>query len=55
MLDWVTGEVDCTDIITIDHSGAAKRMVELQQKLAQPAGFGNTIRHGTILRLCTGP
>jgi hypothetical protein len=55
MLNWVTGEVDCTDTITIDHGGVAKRMEELLQKLAQPAGFGNTIRRCPILRLCTGP
>jgi len=28
MLDWVGGEVDGTDIVTIYHSGTAKRVVK---------------------------
>jgi hypothetical protein len=34
MFNWVTGEVDCIDIITIDHGGVTKRMEEILQKLA---------------------
>jgi len=55
MLDRVDGEVDGTDIVTIYHSGAAKRVVKLLQKLSQPAGFSNTVGHSPILRLSTGP
>jgi hypothetical protein len=33
MLDRVGGEVDDTDVVTIDHGGAAKRMPELLQEL----------------------
>jgi len=33
MLDWVGGEIDSTDVVTIDHGGTAKRMEELLQKL----------------------
>jgi hypothetical protein len=54
MLNWVGGEVDNTDVITIDHSGAAKRMVKLLQKLSQPASLSNTICHSPTLRLSTG-
>jgi hypothetical protein len=33
MLDRVGGEVNGTDVVTIDHGGAAKRMAELLQEL----------------------
>jgi hypothetical protein len=36
MLDRVGGEVDGTNVVTIDHGGTAKRMTELLQELAQP-------------------
>jgi len=55
MLNRVAGEVDGTDVITIDHGGAAKRMVKLLQKLSQPASLSNTICHNPILCLSTGP
>jgi hypothetical protein len=55
MLDRVGGEVDGTNVVTIDHGGTAKRMMELLQELAQPAGFSNTIRHSPILCLSAGP
>jgi hypothetical protein len=55
MLDQVGGEVDGTNVITIDHGGTVKRMTELLQELAQPAGFSNTIRHSPILCLSAGP
>jgi len=28
--------------------------MKLQQKLAQPGGFGHAIGYGTVLSLCTG-
>jgi hypothetical protein len=34
MLNRVGGEVDSTDVVAVDHGGAAKRMVELLQKLS---------------------
>jgi hypothetical protein len=55
MMDRVGREVDSTDVVTIDHSGAAKRMMKLLHELAQPAGFSNTIHHSSIFRLSTGP
>jgi hypothetical protein len=34
MLNRVGGEVDGTDVVTIDHGGAAKRVMKLLQKLS---------------------
>ena len=55
MLNWVGGEVNGADIITVDHCSATERAAKLCQELAQPAGFGDTVRNSSIFRLCTGP
>jgi hypothetical protein len=55
MLNRIGGEVDGTDIIITNHGGVAKRMMKLLQKLEQPVGFGDTIRHCSIFRLGTRP
>jgi hypothetical protein len=34
MLDWVGGEVDNTDIITIDQGGTMERTMKFMQKLS---------------------
>jgi hypothetical protein len=34
MLDWIGGEVDNTDIVTIDQCGATERTAKLVQKLS---------------------
>lgn len=31
MLHWIAGEIYCTDVITIDQSGSARRAVKLEQ------------------------
>ena len=54
MLNWVGGEVNGTDIIAVDHCSTTEWAVKLYQKLAQPAGFGDSIRDCSIFRLCTG-
>jgi len=55
MLNQVGGEVNGADIITINHCSAMKWTAKLYQELAQPAGFGDSIRDYSIFRLCTGP
>jgi len=55
MLNRVGGEVNGADIIAVDHCNTTEWAVKLYQKLAQPAGFGDSIRDCLILRLCTGP
>ena len=53
VLDGIGGEVNGTDIVTINNGCATDRAVEFQEKLAQPVGFSGTIGHGTILGFCT--
>jgi hypothetical protein len=31
MLHWIAGEIHCTDVITIDQNGSARRAVNLEQ------------------------
>lgn len=55
VLDGVGGEVDSTDVVTIDNCGAPKRAAKFLQKMAQPAGLSDSICNGAIFSLCTGP
>ena len=54
MLNWVAGEVNSTNIITVDKSAAREQWVKFLEKLTQPACFGNTICYSPIFRLSTG-
>ena len=53
VLNRVGGDVECTDVVTINNGGMADRTVELAQKRAQPAGFSDAIGHCTILDFST--
>jgi hypothetical protein len=53
MLNWVGGEVNCTDVVTINDGGSAKGATKLTKQLTQPTCFCNTICHGTILCFST--
>jgi hypothetical protein len=55
MLDRVGGEINSNDIIAINHCSTTKWATKLYQKLAQLAGFDDSIRDSSIFRLCTGP
>jgi len=55
MLNWVDGKVNGTDIITVDHCSTTKRAAKLYEELAQPTGFGDSVRNSLIFRLYTGP
>jgi hypothetical protein len=47
------GEVHRTDIVAVDKSALVKRLVELQEKLAQPRRLSHTVGHSTVLNLST--
>lgn len=49
MLNIVGGEVHRIDIVAVDKSALVKRLMKLQEKLAQPGGLD----HSTILSLDT--
>jgi hypothetical protein len=53
VLDEVGGEVDNTDIVTINNCGAAKRTSKFLQKVTQPTGLSDSIRNSVIFSLCT--
>ena len=55
MLDRIGGEVDSTDVVTIDQGGSAERTAKLLQKLSQPASFSYPICNSPIFSFCTGP
>jgi hypothetical protein len=48
MLNWIGGHVDGIDVVTVHQCGAAKRGVQLLEKLTQPGGLGNSISHHAI-------
>jgi hypothetical protein len=54
MLHEVGGEVDRTDVVAVDESGALEGTVELVEELTQPGGLGHTVGHGTVLGLSAG-
>jgi hypothetical protein len=54
MLHGVGGEVDRTDVVTVDESGTLKGTAELVEELAQPGGLCHTVGHGTVLGLSAG-
>ena len=55
MLYGVAGEVNNTNVITINQSGTARRVAKLHEQLAQPGGFGDTIGNSSVFGLCTRP
>jgi hypothetical protein len=54
MLHGVGGEVDRTDVVAIDESGALEGTVELVEELAQLGGLCHTVGHDTVLGLSAG-
>jgi hypothetical protein len=53
VLDWVGGEVNGTDVVTINNGGTAERAAKLTKQLSQPTGFSDAICHASILGLST--
>ena len=54
MLDGVGGEVHIADVVAVDEGAATKRLVELEEELAQPGRLSHAVRHGAVLSLSTG-
>ena len=54
MLHDIGGEVDRTDVVAVDESGALKGTAELVEELAQPGGLCHAVGHGTVLGLSAG-
>jgi hypothetical protein len=51
MLDWIGGQIHCTDIVTVYDSGSPGWTAEFQEKLPKPTRLGDTIGHRPILCL----
>jgi len=54
MLDGVGGEVHIADVVAVDEGAATKRLVELEEELAQPGRLSHAVSHGAVLSLSTG-
>ena len=53
MLDGVGGEVHGADVVAVDKGAPTKRLVELEEELAQPGRLGHAVSHGAELNLST--
>jgi hypothetical protein len=51
MLNRVVGEIDGTNVITVDESALWQLSLELLKELPEPTSFSNTVSHVTILSL----
>jgi hypothetical protein len=54
MLHGIGGEVDCTDVVTVDEGGALEGTVELVEELSQLGGLYHVVGHCAVLGLSTG-
>jgi hypothetical protein len=54
MLDRISGEVVCVDVIIADQCSMTKRAPKFLQKLAQTASLSDTVSDSSIFRLCAG-
>jgi hypothetical protein len=55
VLDVVGGEVDRTNIVTVDQRAPGGQSVELDKKLPEPGGLSHAVSDSAVLRLGTGP
>jgi hypothetical protein len=53
MLDGFGGEVDRTDVVTVDQGVPQPGAVQLQKQLMEPAGLHHAVDHDAILHLNT--
>ena len=53
MMHRVSEEVDCRDVVAVDHRGTVNRARELLKQLAKPRTLGDGVGHRTILSLST--
>jgi hypothetical protein len=54
VLHGVGGEVDCTDVVTVDECAPGERAVKLSQELAELGGLSHAVGNDTVLRLGIG-
>jgi hypothetical protein len=53
VLNGIGGQVDCRNIITVDHSGLVDGPVEFLQNLTDPTRLGNNMSNNTVLCFST--
>jgi hypothetical protein len=53
MLHRIGGHVDGTNVVAVHQCGAPKRGMQLQEKLAQPGCFCNSVSHRAIFSFST--
>jgi hypothetical protein len=51
VLNEVGGEVDGTDVVTVDEGALGQRSMELLEELPEPTSFSHDVGHGVILNL----
>ena len=54
MMYRVSGDVDCRDVVAVDHRSTIHRARELLKQLVKPQSLGDDVGHNTILSLSTG-
>jgi hypothetical protein len=54
MLNGVGGEVDGTDVVTVNQRALRQQTLELMEQLSQPGGLSHTICDSTVLSLHAG-
>lgn len=55
VMDQVDCDVDNAHVVVVDNCGRSERDVEILKKLAKPTTLGNSMGHGPVLNLSTGP
>ena len=53
VLDGDGGEVHSADVVAVNEGAPTKRLVELEEELAQPRHLGHAVSHGAVLSLST--
>jgi len=54
MLDGIGGHVDGADVVAVNQGSPANRRVQLNQKLAQPRNFCNSMGDSSVFGVSTG-
>jgi hypothetical protein len=53
VLHWVGGEVDRSDVVTVDQRAPGEGTVKLGEELSELGSLCHAVGHGTVLRLGT--
>jgi hypothetical protein len=54
MLHGISGEVDGTDVVTVDEGGTLEWAMDLVEELAHPGGLRHAVGHGAVHSLYVG-